>query len=190
MYLHSTLSFLQAVFVALTTTPSTPTIDPTSTFKEPSDSTLDNMTQSSQLSITESLKVAQFTKGMRSDTPFHFTESRMRIVKVTKKSRENPPVSTQQDVQLSESQLQPSRSPGHYCRGERHYRGVPYVDTRIPIAVEAAFSGATYAFPAGSHENFRDCPDEPADFTTANSAAMYTITVVEAVIAGPCTTAT
>jgi len=190
MYLSSTLSFLQAVFTALTTTPSTPTIDPTSTFKEPSNSTLDNMTQSSQSSITESLKEAQFTKGMRSDTPFHFTESRMPVVKVTKKSRENPPVSTRCDVQLSESQLQPSRSPGHHYHGERHYRGVQCVDTRIPIAVEAASSGVTYAFPAGSRENFRDCPDEHADFATANSATAFTITVVEAVITAPRAVAT
>jgi len=191
MYFSRTLSFLQPVFATLTTTPSTPTIDPTPTFKEPSDSTLDiNMSQSSQSSITESLKVAQFTKRTRSDTPFRFTESQMPIVKVTKKSRENPPVSTRRDVQLSESQLQPSRSSGHHCRGERHYRGVQCVDTRIPIAVEAASTGATYAFPAGSHENFRHSSDEHADFAMANSAAAYTITVVEAVTAAPRAAAT
>jgi len=144
MYLSHTLSFLQAVFTTLTTTPSNPTINPTPTFKEPSDSTLDiNMSQSSHSSITELLKVAQFTKRMRSDTPFRFTETQMPIVKVTKKSRENPPVSTRRDVQLSESQLQPSRSSGQHCRGERHYRGVQCVDTRIPITVKAASTGVT-----------------------------------------------
>jgi len=115
MYLRRIHSFLHSVFATLTTTPSTPTIDPTSTFKEPSNSTLDiNMSQSSQSSITESLKAAQFIKETRSDTPFRFTENRMPVVKVTKKSRENPLVSTRRDVQLSESQLQPSRSPGHH----------------------------------------------------------------------------
>jgi len=191
MYLSHTLSFLQAVFATLTTTPSTPTIDPTPTFKEPSDSTLDiNMSQSSQSSITESLKVAQFTKRTRSDTPFRFTESQMPVVKVTKKSRENPPVSTRRDVQLSESQLQPSRSSGHHCRGERHYRGVQCVDTRIPIAVEAASTDVTYVFPAGSRENFRHSSDEHMDFATANSAVAYTITVVEAITAAPRAAAT
>jgi len=191
MYLSRTLSFLQAVFATLTTTPSTPTIDPTPTFKEPSDSTLDiNMSRSSQLSITESLKVAQFTKRMRSDTPFRFTESQIPVVKVTKKSHENPPVSTWQDVQLSESQLQPSRSSGQHCHGERHYRGVQCVDIRFPIAVEAASTGATYVFLAGSRENFRDCPDEHADFPMANSATAFTITVVEAITAAPRAAAT
>ena len=191
MYLSHTLSFLQAVFATLTTTPSTPTIDPTPTFKELSDSTLDiNMSQSSQSSITESLKVAQFTKRTRSDTPFRFTKSRMPVVKVTKKSCENLPVSPRRDVLLSESQLQPSRSSGHHCCGERHYRGVQCIDTRIPIAVEAASTGETYAFPAGSRENFRHSSDEHADFAMANSAAAYTITVVEAVTAAPRATAT
>ena len=121
MYFLRTLSLLQAVFATLRTTPLTPTIDPTPTPKETSDSTLDvNMSQSSQPSITGSLEPAQFAKGTRSDTPFRFTESRTPVVKVTKKSRRNPPVSTRRDVQLSESQLQPSRSPGHHYRGERH----------------------------------------------------------------------
>jgi len=121
IYLLRTLSFLQAVFATLTTTPSTPTIDPTPTSKEPSDSTLDiNMSQSSQSSITESQKPVQFAKGTRSDTTFRFTESRTPVVKVTKKYRANPPVSTRRDVQLSESQLQSSRSPGHHYRGKRH----------------------------------------------------------------------
>ena len=80
IYLSRTLSFLQDVFATLTTTSSTPTIDPTPTFNEPSDSTLDiNMSQSSQSTITESLKVAQFTKRTRSDTPFRFTESRIPV---------------------------------------------------------------------------------------------------------------
>jgi len=186
MYLSRNLSFLQAVFTTLTTTSSTPTIDATSTFKEPSDSTLDiNMSQSSQSSITELLKVAQFTKRTRSDTPFRFTESQMPVRKVTKKSHENLPVSTRQDVQLLESQWQPSRSSGQHCRGERHSRGVQCVDTRIPIEVEAASTGVTYAFPAGSRENFRDCPDEHVDYAMGNSAAAFIINVVEAVNAAP-----
>jgi len=191
MYLSRTLSFLQAGFATLITMPSTPTIDPTPTFKEPSDSTLDiNMSQSSQSSITESLKVAQFTKRTRCDTPFRFTESQMPIVKVMKKSLENLLVSTRRDVQLSESQLQPSRSSEQQCCGERHYRGVQCIDTRIPIAVEAASTGATYVFPPGSRINFRDYPDEHADFATANSATAFTITVVEAVTTAPRAAAT
>jgi len=120
MYLLRTLFFLQAVFTTLTTTPSTPTIDRTPTSKEPSDSTLDiNMSQSSQSSITEPLKLVQFAKGTRSDTPFRFTKCRTPVVKVTKKYRANPPVSTRRDVQLSGSQLQSARSPGHHYRGVR-----------------------------------------------------------------------
>jgi len=46
------------------------------------------------------------------------------------------------------------------------------------IAVEAASAGTIFAFPAGSRENFRDCPDEHAAFATANSAAALTIAVV------------
>jgi hypothetical protein len=101
MYSLRTLSFLQAVFATLTIAPSTPTIDPTLTYKGPSDSTLDNISQSSQSSITESLKPARFAKGTRSDTPFRFTESRTPVVKVTKKFHANPPVSTWRNVQLS-----------------------------------------------------------------------------------------
>ena len=115
-YVFPAYSFLlQVEFATLRTTPLTPMIDPTPTPKETSDSTLNvNISQNSQLSITGSLEPAQFAKGMRSDTPFRFTESRTPIVKVTKKSRRNLPLSTQQDVQLSESQLLPSRSPGHH----------------------------------------------------------------------------
>ena len=172
MYFLRTLSLLQAVFATLRTTPLTPTINPTSTPKETSNSTLDvNMSQSSQPSITGSLEPAQFAKGTRSDTPFRFTESRTPVVKVTKKSPRNPPVSTRRDVQLSESQLQPSRSPGHHYCGERHTSTKGYnarhthsqvVPTRTSRTVEMNIRTSQPSKPITQLPRLRSLPSKPS----------------------------
>jgi hypothetical protein len=81
----------------------------------------------SQSSTADSMESVQFTTGMRPDKPFRFTERRAPVVKVIRKSRAKSPVSTRRDVQLSKSELQPSRKPGRHYRGERHThsRAVP-----------------------------------------------------------------
>jgi hypothetical protein len=73
----------------------------------------------SQSSTADSVESFQFTNGMRSDGPFHFTESRTPVVKAIRKSRVKSLISTRRGIQLSKSDLQPSRKPGHHYRGER-----------------------------------------------------------------------
>jgi hypothetical protein len=73
----------------------------------------------SQSSTAESVESVQFATRMRPDKPFRFTERRAPVVKVIRKSRAKSPVSTRRDVQLSKSELQPSRKPGRHYRGER-----------------------------------------------------------------------